>query len=53
MNEYKRFLAIWDCIHIMNTAKIFTYGIAKHRDGGPVIEFENTDQIERYNTIFR
>ena len=53
MNEYKRFLAVWDCIHIMNSAGIYTYGIAKSGDGGPIIEFENDEQKNRYKFIFR
>ena len=52
MNEYKRFLAIWECVHIMNTANIYTYGTAEHGDGGPRIIFENDEQKERYKLIF-
>ena len=52
MDEYKRFLAIWDCVHIMNAAGVFVYGIAKHGNGGPVIVFENNEQKQRYKAIF-
>lgn len=52
MKEYKRFLAIWDCIHIMNANKIYTYGIAEIKDGGAVIIFDTPEQKERYNFIF-
>ena len=52
MDEYKRFLAIWDLIHVMNAARIFTYGRADHGPGGPVITFETPDQQQRYREIF-
>lgn len=52
MNEYKRFLAIWDCIQSMNAAGIFSYGIADIGRGGPVIRFENKEQEKRYLFIF-
>lgn len=52
MEEYKRFLAVWDCIHVMNTAHIFTYGRADHGPGGPVVIFDNDDQKHRYLEIF-
>lgn len=53
MEAYKEFLAIWDCIHIMNAHGIFSYGIARNGDGGPLVEFENDGQRKRYQTIFK
>jgi hypothetical protein len=52
MKEYKQFLAIWDCIHIMNCNGIFTYGRAEMNDGGPVILFDTPDQADRYHVVF-
>ena len=52
MGNDKRFLAIWDCIHIMNTAGIFTYGIAANGRTGPVIRFENLEQVRLYDLVF-
>ena len=52
MTEYKRFLAIWDCVHIMNCNGIYTYGRAENNDGGPVIVFDTPEQAERYYVIF-
>ncbi len=52
MQEYKRFLAIWDCIHIMNANGIFTYGHAITDDGGAKIVFDTPDQADRYHIVF-
>ncbi len=52
MDDYKRFLAIWDCVHIMNSNGIFTYGRADMNDGGPVIMFDTPNQADKYHIIF-
>ena len=53
MNEYKRFLAVWDCIHIMNMNGVYAYGYATHGDGGCIVRFENDEQKQRYMEIFK
>lgn len=39
MDEYKRFLAIWQCIHTMNLNGIYSYGYATSHDCNYKIEF--------------
>lgn len=53
MDDYKRFLAVWDCIHIMNVNGVYAYGYATHTDGGCAVEFENDEQKQRYMEIFK
>lgn len=53
MENYAKYLKIWDLIHTLNTAKIFDYGIATYGNGGAIIEFENDNQKNKYCEIFK
>ena len=54
MENYKKFINIWELIKTLNDQKIFDYGTATYntKSGDIVIEFENEKQKEKYKSIF-
>lgn len=52
MEEYKRFLAVWECVRQMNNKGIYFYGYAARRGEQPVIEFSCDNEKENYKAVF-
>jgi hypothetical protein len=52
MEEYKRFLAIWECIRQMNNKGIYLYGYAAQQDGNYKVEFSCDSEKENYKAVF-
>lgn len=52
MENYKRFLAIWECVRQMNNAGIYCYGYATHGNGGAKIEFSCDNEKETFRAVF-
>ncbi len=54
MNEYKKYIAIWELIRELNRARVFTYGYATHNgNGDAVIYFDTPEQKEKYQSVFK
>lgn len=53
MDEYKKYLAVWELIRQLNRARIFDYGYATHNSNGDaVIYFDTPEQKEKYQSVF-
>ena len=52
MEQYKRFLAIWECIRQMNNRGIYLYGYAVHGNGGAKVEFSSDSEKDNYRAVF-
>lgn len=52
MEEYRRFLAVWECIKQMNAKGIYLYGYATSTDGNYKIEFSCDNEKNCYQAVF-
>lgn len=52
MDEYKKFIAIWELIRTLNVNKIWDWGTAETENGEIKITFENDKQKAKYQSIF-
>lgn len=52
MEQYKKFLAIWQCVNTLNKCGVYVYGYATANDGNYKIEFTSDSEKDNYTAVF-